>query len=121
MKLTVNGEPRDCAATNLDELWRNETADLEIAGPRGFAISLNGAVVRRAAWPTTAGRDGDMIEIIRPMSGGGCVPPRLRGGWPSEARPGGDHRHGCAAERAPTQPPPNTGWGKKKDKKCREP
>ena len=70
MKLTVNGEPRDCAATNLAELWRNETAAFEIAEPRGFAISLNGAVVRRAAWPTTAMRDGDTVEIIRAMSGG---------------------------------------------------
>jgi sulfur carrier protein len=70
MKLTVNGEPRDCAAANLAELWRNETSDLEIAEPRGFAISLNGAVVRRAAWPTTAMRDGDTVEIIRAMSGG---------------------------------------------------
>jgi sulfur carrier protein len=70
MKLTVNGEPRDCPATNLAELWRNETADFEIAEPRGFAISLNGAVVRRASWPTTAVRDGDAVEIIRAMSGG---------------------------------------------------
>jgi sulfur carrier protein len=70
MKLTVNGEPRDCAATNLAELWHNETTDLEIAEPRGFAISLNGAMVRRAAWPTTAVRDGDTVEIIRAMSGG---------------------------------------------------
>ncbi len=70
MKLTLNGEQRDCGATNLAELWRNETADLEIAEPRGFAISLNGAVVRRAAWPSTAVRDGDTVEIIRAMSGG---------------------------------------------------
>ncbi len=70
MKLTVNGEPRDCNATNLAELWRDEAADLEIAEPRGFAISLNGAVVRRAAWATTAVREGDAVEIIRAMSGG---------------------------------------------------
>ena len=70
MKLTVNGKPRDCAATNLAELWRNETADLDIAEPRGFAISLNGAVVRRTAWPTTAVHEGDAVEIIRAMSGG---------------------------------------------------
>jgi sulfur carrier protein len=70
MKLTVNGQERDCAVANLAELWRNETADLDIAEPRGFAISLNGAVVRRAAWPVTAVRDGDVVEIIRAMSGG---------------------------------------------------
>jgi sulfur carrier protein len=70
VKLTVNGKPRDCAAANLAELWSSETADLEISEPRGFAISLNGAVVRRAAWPTTAVREGDAVEIIRAMSGG---------------------------------------------------
>jgi sulfur carrier protein len=70
MKLTVNGQPRDCDAANLAELWRSETADLEITEPRGFAISLNGAVVRRTAWPTTPMRDGDAVEIIRAMSGG---------------------------------------------------
>jgi sulfur carrier protein len=70
MKLTVNGQPRECDATNLAELWRAETADLEISEPRGFAISLNGAVVRRTAWPTTPVRNGDAVEIIRAMSGG---------------------------------------------------
>ena len=70
MKLTVNGETRNCAAANLADLWRAETAALEIAEPRGFAISLNGAVVRRAAWPATALREGDAVEIIRAMSGG---------------------------------------------------
>jgi sulfur carrier protein len=70
MKLTVNGQERDSSASTLAELWRSETADLDIAEPRGFAISLNGAVVRRAAWPVTAVRDGDAVEIIRAMSGG---------------------------------------------------
>jgi sulfur carrier protein len=70
MKIIVNGKERDCAAATLAELWHAETAELEIGEPRGFAISLNGAVVRRAAWPSTAVRDGDAVEIIRAMSGG---------------------------------------------------
>jgi sulfur carrier protein len=70
MRVTVNGKARDCDAANLAELWREETAELQIDEPRGFAISLNGAVVRRAAWPVTAVRDGDAVEIIRAMSGG---------------------------------------------------
>ncbi|MBV9969130.1 MAG: sulfur carrier protein ThiS [Xanthobacteraceae bacterium] len=70
MKLTVNGTERECMASNLAELWREETAGLAIAEPRGFAISLNGEVVRRAAWPATPVRDGDAVEIIRAMSGG---------------------------------------------------
>ena len=70
MKLMVNGEARDCAVATLSELWNAEAAALEIAEPRGFAISLNGAVVRRAAWANTAVRDGDRVEIIRAMAGG---------------------------------------------------
>ena len=70
MKLTINGTERHCEAANLADLWRVETAALEIAEPRGFAISLNGEVVRRAAWPATPVRDGDAVEIIRAMSGG---------------------------------------------------
>jgi thiamine biosynthesis protein ThiS len=70
MKLTVNGLARDYEAANLAELWRHESADLEVSEPRGFAISLNGAVVRRAAWSTTTVQDGDAVEIIRAMSGG---------------------------------------------------
>jgi sulfur carrier protein len=70
MKLTINGIGRDCEVTNLAELWRAETAELELGEPRGFAISLNGAVVRRTAWAATAVRDGDAVEIIRAMSGG---------------------------------------------------
>ena len=70
MKLTINGQPRESDAVTLADLWRNEVAELEIAEPRGFAISLNGAVVRRAAWPTTLVNDGDAVEIIRAMSGG---------------------------------------------------
>jgi sulfur carrier protein len=70
MKVTVNGMERDCTASTLAELWRAETADLDLAEPRGFAISLNGAVVRRAAWATTAMHAGDVIEMIRAVSGG---------------------------------------------------
>jgi len=70
MKLTVNGRECDCDAGNLAELWREETAELAVSEPRGFAISLNGSVVRRAAWPATALREGDAVEIIRAMSGG---------------------------------------------------
>jgi len=70
MRLNVNGEARDSAAATLADLWRAETAELELATPKGFAIALNGAVVPRAAWAATALSDGDRIEIIRAMQGG---------------------------------------------------
>jgi sulfur carrier protein len=70
MRLNVNGEERDCAHPDLAALWRAETRDLDLPNPKGFAIALNGAVVRRDAWASTALNDGDRIEIIRAMQGG---------------------------------------------------
>jgi sulfur carrier protein len=70
VRLNVNGEERDCACTHLADLWRAETADMDLPNPKGFAIALNGAVVRRDAWATTALSDGDQVEIIRAMQGG---------------------------------------------------
>ncbi len=70
MRLNVNGEERDCACGDLAALWRAETADLDLPNPKGFAIALNGAVVRRGAWAATALQEGDRVEIIRAMQGG---------------------------------------------------
>ena len=79
MRLNVNGEERDSACRDLADLWRAETtgtapetivADTIATVPKGVAIALNGVVVRRNAWATTALRDGDRVEIIRAMQGG---------------------------------------------------
>jgi sulfur carrier protein len=70
MRLNVNGEERVSACRDLAELWRAEAAELELPNPKGFAIALNGAVVRRDAWASTPLADGDRIEIIRAMQGG---------------------------------------------------
>jgi len=70
MRLNVNGEERVSACRDLAELWRAETAALELPSPKGFAIALNGAVVRRDAWAATPLAEGDRVEIIRAMQGG---------------------------------------------------
>ncbi len=70
MRLNVNGGERDCTCGDLAALWRAETADLDLPNPKGFAIALNGAVVRRDAWAATALHEGDRVEIIRAMQGG---------------------------------------------------
>lgn len=41
-----------------------------IAGKRGLAVALNGAVVPARFWPETALNPGDEIEIVRPFGGG---------------------------------------------------
>lgn len=70
MILLINGEPRESASTNLIDLWRSETEDLNLDSPKGYAIALNGALVRRDKWQSTMLADGDRVEIVRAMQGG---------------------------------------------------
>lgn len=70
MNLIVNGETRASEARDLLALWREHTAELELPGPRGFAIALNGAVVRQAQWQETTLAQGDRVEIVRAFAGG---------------------------------------------------
>ena len=40
------------------------------SGERGVAIAVDGAVVPRSAWSSTALRDGQRVEIVRATAGG---------------------------------------------------
>ncbi len=70
MRLTVNGEARDTETRTLAALWAAETEPLEPTSSRGFAIALNGEVVRAALWDDTIVNEGDRVEIIRAVAGG---------------------------------------------------
>ena len=70
MRLSVNGEPRESEAADLAALWRAETAELDPPGPQGFAVALNGAVVRQRDWAATPLSEGARVEIVRAMQGG---------------------------------------------------
>jgi sulfur carrier protein len=70
MRLIVNGEARESAARNLAELWQAEADALDLDGPQGFAIALNGEIAPRAKWQATSLSDGDRVEIVRAMRGG---------------------------------------------------
>ena len=65
MRVTVNGEARDIAATSVDALLR----ELDYEGTH-FAIAVNYDVVPKRAWAETALNAGDEIEIITPRQGG---------------------------------------------------
>jgi sulfur carrier protein len=65
--LKVNGVDEPLRAPTVAALL----AEREIApNGRGVAVALNGAVVPRAQWQTTALRAGDTVEIVRAMQGG---------------------------------------------------
>jgi sulfur carrier protein len=65
MRVTVNGEQKDVAATRIDALL----GELEFEGTH-FAIAVNYDVVPRARWAETAITEGDMVEILTPRQGG---------------------------------------------------
>lgn len=70
MMLTVNGKPRESVVINLTDLWRSETEHLNLDSPKGYAIALNGALIRKDRWRTTTLSDGDRVEIVRAVQGG---------------------------------------------------
>ena len=65
MRVTVNGEDRDIAATSVAALL----SELDYEGTH-FAIALNYDVVPKSRWAETALKAGDEIEIITPRQGG---------------------------------------------------
>ena len=64
--LMVNGVSEPLASTVAALLAARDIAP----DGRGVAVALNGAVVRRADWATTALNAGDVVEIVRAMQGG---------------------------------------------------
>jgi len=65
MRVIVNGEPREIAASRVDALL----GELDYEGTH-FAIALNYDVLPKSRWAETALNNGDEIEIITPRQGG---------------------------------------------------
>jgi sulfur carrier protein len=66
-RLQVNGRETEVTATTVAELLTAQGID---PAARFLAVAVNGAVVRRAEWPSRRLATGDDIEIVRPRSGG---------------------------------------------------
>ncbi|HYX28381.1 MAG TPA: sulfur carrier protein ThiS [Pyrinomonadaceae bacterium] len=67
MKIQLNGESREFADALTVESLVSEL-DLE---PTRVAIEVNLNVVRRNDWATTSLSDGDRVEIVQFVGGGG--------------------------------------------------
>ncbi len=66
MKIIVNGEEKDVAATTVTGLL----SELKIRSPEQVAIELNGDILDRNAYEQTAVKEGDQLEFIYFMGGG---------------------------------------------------
>ncbi len=66
MKLTINGQPREVAGpVKLPDLLHTLGVNTQFV-----AVAINGEVLDKAAFPSTEVRDGDTLEIVRPVGGG---------------------------------------------------
>jgi sulfur carrier protein len=65
VRVIINGEAREIAATRLDALL----GELEYEGTH-FAIAVNYDVMPKSRWAETQLKAGDEIEIITPRQGG---------------------------------------------------
>jgi len=65
MRVIVNGERTEVAATNLTGLL----CEMEYEG-KHLAVAVNYQVVPRARWGQTTLNSGDQIEILTPRQGG---------------------------------------------------
>ena len=65
MRVTVNGEQREIAASSVAALL----TELDYEGTH-FAVALNYDVVPKSCWAETLLKTGDEIEIITPRQGG---------------------------------------------------
>lgn len=66
MRIVLNGEAKEVQAATLAQLC----AELGLDGPR-VATALNGDFVARDARAESPLNEGDAVEILAPMQGGG--------------------------------------------------
>jgi sulfur carrier protein len=67
MDISLNGAPHRFEGASLVELLAAQAIDQT---KPGVAVAINEAIVPRAEWATASLNPGDVVEIVRPHSGG---------------------------------------------------
>jgi sulfur carrier protein len=66
MKLMVNGAAHEVP----DSMTVAQAVHNLTAATTGVAVAVNGEVVTRSSWETTALREGDRVEVLTAVQGG---------------------------------------------------
>ncbi len=70
MNLVVNGKNADITdALTVSELLANE----DVKMPQMVSVELNGRILKRSEFQTTALKDEDNVEFLYYMGGGKCL------------------------------------------------
>lgn len=67
ISITINGQQRKTSAGTVVAILSEEKVPMDA---KGVAVAINGAVVRKPDWPNTTLTGGDIVEIVKPFSGG---------------------------------------------------
>jgi sulfur carrier protein len=68
VEVNLNGKPRELPdGATVDAAVRETDAAMDA---RGVAVAVDGEVVPRREWETTALRDGQWVEVLRAVQGG---------------------------------------------------
>ena len=70
MRFVVNGQAREFPQLSSPAQLQDLIADLGLKGDR-VAVEHNGSIVPRAEWVSTGLADGDRLEIVHFVGGGG--------------------------------------------------
>jgi thiamine biosynthesis protein ThiS len=68
VRIHINGEPREFSQSFLS---LKELLDTLSLPPQRIAVELNKTIVPRSLWEKTTLKDGDQIEIVHFVGGGG--------------------------------------------------
>jgi sulfur carrier protein len=66
VRVIINGTSHEAAG----DMSLAQAVGVLTTARTGVAAAVNGAVVRRAAWDTTALADGDEVEVLTAVQGG---------------------------------------------------
>ena len=64
MRILINNEPHDLSVQTMADLIDR------IQPEAPFAVAVNTVFVPKSAYENTMLKDGDKVEIVRPMAGG---------------------------------------------------
>jgi sulfur carrier protein len=71
MLVQVNGSERNVPdGATIASLLQAVLADQRAVGPRGIAVALQGEVVPRSRWSSTAVSPGAVVEVVTAVQGG---------------------------------------------------
>ena len=70
IRVQINGKPKALSDSSSDSITLEKLVGLLQVNSKNIAIAVNLCVIPRSLFPRTVIKDGDAVDIIRPVAGG---------------------------------------------------